>query len=353
MDASSEKKCCTTPNLIAKETRPNAARCGLPLYNGVFASRFLLAINSNNRVNEMLRKVRYWAGIPLVLITTAFIIHKIYINWTMIKVVISQIKVGAALMGMGILSIAITLLGWNWTSVLHCRGINTCRLNCIRTYFLANLIRYIPGGVWHFAGRTLWLSSQGYRLQSAIESLIFEQGLTLVAAIAVGSASLEITLRKPFTLGTTIFSVFLLGLLAAFVATVPKTSRKNLNLQFIERWLILVAGYILFWILYGLATCCFAIAIFDSERLTTYDCIRLIGQTALSWAVGYMIVVVPNGWGVRELAFAHLLSRDFAGNIVFILPVLSRLAQILAEILCGGIFSLLWQLSLRKEPGVS
>jgi len=355
MDAPSETRCCAAKDLVANGTRPNTTQQGFPLHNEGYVGQSLLAINSNNRVSEIVLRVRYWSGISLMLITLAFITYKIYVNWTAINLIISQIKVSAALGGMGILSTAVTLLGWNWISILHYRGIHARRLNCIRVYFLANLTRYIPGGVWHFAGRTLWLLSQGYRPQSVVESLIFEQGLTLTAAIAVGFLSLTIVERSPLLIvGITFFSVFLLVLLAAFAVTDPKTVRKGLNSQSIEGGLILVVRYVLFWILYGLATSCFAAAILEGERLTFLDFTRLIGQAALSWAIGYTIFVVPGGWGIRELAFMHLLSRDFSGSIVFVLPVLSRLAQILAEILCGGAFSLMWWLNLWvRRPKVS
>ncbi|MGB9898058.1 hypothetical protein [Thermanaerothrix sp.] len=303
---------------------------------------------NNNRLTEMVYKVRYWIGVPLVLSVSALIIYRIYTNWTTLKPVISQIKVDLALGGIGILSIAITLLSWNWVSILSFRETHVHRLNCMRAYFLTNLTRYIPGGVWHFAGRTLWLIHQGHNPHSVAESLVFEQGMTLTAAIAVGFMFLDVINWRPLTAGIAVFSVLLLALLAAFAVTAPKTAGKGLQLRFLERWFILIVGYVLFWVLYGLSTICFATAIVG-ERITDFGYIRLIGQSALSWAIGYVIFFVPGGWGVRELAFMHLLSRDFSGSIIFILPVLSRLAQILAELLCGGVFSLLWQLnSLMK-----
>ncbi len=299
----------------------------------------------NNRASEMVYKIRHWIGLSLAISVLAFIIYRIYINWVTIKPTIGQIKVGVALGGMSILSVAVTLLSWNWVSILSFRGIQVHQLNCIRAYFLTNLTRYVPGGIWHFAGRTLWLINQGHNPQSVLESLVFEQVMTLIAAIAVGFICLCLDAWKPLTAGVAVFSILLLALLAAFVATAPKMAGKGFQLRFLGRWLILIVGYVLFWVLYGLSTICFATAIVE-KRITYLGYIQLVGHTALSWAIGYATFFVPGGWGVRELAFMHLLSRNFSGDIILILPVLSRFAQILAELLCGGIFSLLWQLDL-------
>jgi hypothetical protein len=345
MDAPSEAKCYTVKDLIV---RVRMARADITQDRSTLYKIIYLCYNKEGKI---LCSANSWVGILLTLITLAFIIHRAYLNWALIKPAFIQIKVITALESMGILSIAIMLLGWNWISVLQRRGMNINRLDCIRIYFLANLTRYVPGGIWHFAGRTLWLLSQGYRFQSVLESLIFEQGLTLVASIAVGFGALAIIERAMFLVGIASFSVFLLVVLAAFVAAGSKTVRSSLNLRSIRKGLILVVSYILFWVLYGLAISCLAMAILAGGRLTLLSCIRLTGQAALSWAIGYAIFIVPGGWGIRELVFMHFLSHDFPESIVFILPILSRFAQILAEIVCGVAFSLVGWIEFHGKKG--
>lgn len=286
-------------------------------------------------IPEKLHKLQYWIGIPVIAGALAFITYRIWTNWITIGSVISQIKIGVTLKGLGILSLSATLLGWNWVSVLLFCGIQVPRLNGMRAYFLANLARYIPGGIWHFVGRTLWLVSQGHNPQRAVESLVLEQGIILIAGIGTGFVFMRFILLSPLVLG-----FFVLVLLSVLLSVMHGSCERPPWIK----WFVLLVNYIVFWILYGVANLYFAAAIVDDiGTVTDFSPTKIIGQAILSWVVGYVIFFVPGGWGVRELAFMYLLSQDFSGNIVFILPVLSRLAQILAEIICGGFFLLLGQ----------
>lgn len=313
-------------------------------YYGCFFRNEMLS--HNGCVSKKLHKLWYWARILVVFSALIFITHRIWTNWVVIKPVISQIKVGVALEGLGILSLSAALLGWNWVSVLLFRGIRVTRLNGMRAYFLANLARYMPGGIWHFAGRTLWLIGQGYNPQRAVESLVIEQGMILITGVTVGLVFMRLICWSPLFVA----SVFFLSVLFSAL-------RKKCQHSSWVKWGALIVNYAIFWILYGVANLCFATAIVDDIKITNFASIRIVGQAAMSWVVGYIVFFVPGGWGIRELAFMHLLSQDFSGSIVFILPVFSRLAQILAELICGGAFSLLWLLdsSIKNTnpPGIA
>lgn len=294
--------------------------------------------SQNDCLPENLHKFRYWVGIPVAFGTLVFITHRIWTNWIVIRPAISQIKVSMTLEGLALLSLSAALLGWNWVSVLLLCGMRIPRFNGMRVYFLANLTRYMPGGIWHFAGRTLWLIGQGYNSKRVVKSLVIEQGIILITGIAVGLAFMHLICLSPL-----VVTILLLALVSA-LSSVFRVKHWHLSWT---KWFVLIVNYVTFWILYGIAHLCFALAIVNEIGTTNF--VKIIGQAAMSWAVGYIVFFVPGGWGIRELSFMHLLSQDFSGNIVFILPILSRLAQILAELICGGIFSLLWHLDSNNK----
>ncbi|MGQ9494412.1 MAG: hypothetical protein ACUVR2_11750 [Anaerolineae bacterium] len=311
-------------------------------------------LDPNGRLPKILRWLRRWVGIPLALAVLLLIGQQICTGWTTIQTTVSQIRVGWFLAGMGVTALSITLLGWNWISILASRGIQACWPSALAFYLLTNLARYLPGGIWHFAGRTAWLVEQGCKLRGAIESLILEQAMVLASAGAIGFSLLGLAGRMALVGGLGIGAEIMLVLLAG-IAVGWRPSHKGFSYGLrgeIWRWTLLVLSYDLFWIINGFSTICLSAAIVGWERMTPFICVDLVGQTALSWAAGYVVLFVPGGWGVREATFIYLLSYNFSGDIVVILPVLSRLAQILTESVYGAIFPPVWRLVERKRKRV-
>lgn len=319
---------------------------------GSFCNAELL--DPNGCLAKALRWLRRWVGMPLALAVLLLIGQRICTSWATIQTTLSQIRLGWFLAGMGVTALSITLLGWNWISILASRGIQVCCPSALAFYLLTNLARYLPGGIWHFAGRTAWLVEQGCKLRSAIESLILEQTMVLASAGAIGFSLLGLAGRTALVGGLGIGAEITLVLLAG-IATGWRLPYKGLSYRLrgeIRRWALLALSYNLFWIINGFSTICLSAAIVGWERMSPLVCIDLIGQTALSWAAGYVVLFIPGGWGVREATFIYLLSSNFSGDMVIILPALSRLAQILTESVYGAIFPPVWRLVEKKGEAV-
>lgn len=307
-------------------------------------------LGPNGRLSRTLRWLRRWVGMPLAFAMLLLIGQRIYAEWATIQTIVSQIRPGWFLAAIGVIALSITLLGWNWISILASRGIQVYWPSALAFYLLTNLARYLPGGIWHFAGRTAWLAEQGYKLRSGVESLILEQTMVLASAGAIGFSLLGLADHTALMGGLGIGAEITLVLLAG-IAVGWRTPHKGFSYRLrreIYRWALLVLIYNLFWIINGFSTICLSAAIVGWERMSPFI-VHLVGQTALSWAAGYVVLFVPGGWGIREVTFIHLLSYNFSGDIVIILPVLSRLAQILTELVYGAIFPTVWQLVEKKR----
>ncbi len=299
-----------------------------------------------DRVSGMLGQLRWWVGGPAALIVLVLVGRRIYFGWAVVQETVDRVSPTWILMGIVIASVAVAFLGWNWVSVLSNRGVKVCRLDAMKMYFTANLARYVPGGVWHFAGRTLWLTHQGQGLRTAAESLAIEQGITLITAGVIGFFFIYTIYWKLLVIALVVVSGGGAILFAGVRLARPKFWRNKSVRQLWQKWAGLLMDYSLFWILQGLATLCLAAAIAGEDALTVADYTYLTGVTALSWAAGYVVVIIPGGWGVRELIFMELLSREFSSAIVVLLPVLVRLVQITAEMLCVVVF---WVLLGRRK----
>lgn len=315
---------------------------------GSSCSDNLLSLNGHLR--KAFQWLRRWVGVPLAFAMLVFIGQRVFTGWTTIQATASQIRREWLLAGIGLTAASIIMLGWNWIFILIGRGMQVYWPNTMALYLLTNLTRYLPGGIWHFVGRTASLAKQGHGSRSVIASLVLEQMMALTSAGAIGFSLSGLNIHIALAAGLSVFAeivlVLLAGIAAGYVKPIYVRSSKCRRLGL---WTLLTLSYNLFWIVNGSATVCLFAALVGLEETTPFICVTLVGQTALSWAVGYMVLFVPGGWGVREVVFIHLLSRNFSGDVAIILPVLSRLTQILAELLCGTIFLLAWHL-VKKYP---
>ncbi len=313
-------------------------------------------LGPNGHLRKALRWSRRWVGVPLALAMLLFIGQRIYTSWATVQTTVGQIRPGWLLAGTVVTAASIILLGWNWISILISRGIQVSWPNALALYLLSNLARYLPGGIWHFVGRTAWLAERGHKSRSVIESLVLEQTMALASAVAVGFSLSGLTVRTDLAAGLGIVAEAALVMLAGITAGCAKSAHRGLPSRSqgsLWRWAFLVLSYNLFWITNGFATVCLFAALVGWGEISPLACVNLVGQTALSWAAGYVVIFVPGGWGVREAAFIYLLSYNFSGDVAVILPVLSRLVQVLAELVCGTTLPLARHLVEKKREKTS
>jgi hypothetical protein len=203
-------------------------------------------------------------------------------------------------------------------------------LDPVRTfsgYYLSFLPRYIPGTIWGYLGRGEWLARAhaiGYRL-SSIGSLL-EAGSFVATALLIGAIAY---LPAPWSLGIAVL-IALGGVLAW-----PLLARAAAGAGLSRQWpLILLAysAYFVYWVVQGLGLGAICLALGLGRSV---DLLQLTAAAATGWAAGFLTLLVPAGFGVRELSLTYLLTTQWGlppadANLV---AVLSRVCMIVAELL--------------------
>jgi hypothetical protein len=98
-----------------------------------------------------------------------------------------------------------------------------------------------------------------------------------------------------------------------------------------------LAPFVLNWLWYGLASFCWTAAVYPALEVSQLPAV--IGLYTASWAIGFLTLIVPNGWGVRE----GILVAGLTGVLGVPLPaagaaaLLSRLGSILVEAFWAGV----------------
>jgi glycosyltransferase 2 family protein len=220
---------------------------------------------------------------------------------------------------------------------------------------LASLPRYIPGSVWGYLSRSQWLQvTQDVRYSISLQASVLEaaeQGLT---ALAVGVACFGLSQDKSSRWALVVAAT---GLVAAvwliappFVAKVwdrfMKSSPMPDGSQ--KAWAGAIGLQSLLWVIYGVSVLCLCRALSPTSDVTWLEA---TAASSLAWFVGFVIVFVPSGLGIREGVLAAMLAR-FGGLSpadASLVAVVSRLGLFLAEFAWLGVGALLYARRWRKE----
>lgn len=210
-----------------------------------------------------------------------------------------------------------------------------------RMFYLSNLAKYLPGGVWNLVGRVALCSREGYPAATISVSILLEMGCqvcgtTLIALPTLPALSGRGTLASPWLLATLAIAMvlglhpsvsnFVLGIAGrVFRREMPKITVGYLKI------LGMLGLYTLNWILLAVAFATLAAAI-SPDPLDRDHVLILIGAFAVSWNAGVLAFFLPAGLGVREAGLLMLMGASFAPGFPATLALVARLWILVGEI---------------------
>lgn len=210
-------------------------------------------------------------------------------------------------------ALGMTGIGLAWRASLRVLGSEVGLLSTLRGYFVGQLGKYVPGGVWAFIGLGEWARREGIGGVVAYSSVLLSVGSTYLAALLLAATSLPLSgLVRTGVDGPYMLVLLLLPLgftlvhprvVACGLRVVRQVTRREVALQ-APPWgasTLIVLRQVPSWILIGATNLTIASA-FGAHG----DPINIIAATAISWVVGFLALPVPGGIGVREAAFVAL-----------------------------------------------
>jgi uncharacterized membrane protein YbhN (UPF0104 family) len=238
-------------------------------------------------------------------------------------------------------ALGMTSIGWAWRSVMRVLGVDAPLRRVIPWYYVGELGKYVPGGIWPVLGRGELARNGGVPRSRAYASVAMSLGVLYLAAMFVAAAFLPFGLAggggfSPWMLALLALPVGVVALhhevLGRIVVLVGRLTGRQIDLE-IPVWrdsLLLVARYVPTWLLIGTAT-------WAVGRSTTADISypRVMFATILSWVVGFLAVPVPSGAGVRE-AVLYATSGLTKSQSVFT-AVTARIAFVLVDVIGAAI----------------
>jgi len=212
--------------------------------------------------------------------------------------------------------------------------------NILFGYVFTFLPRYIPGSIWGYLTRSEWLAnSHNISYKNSLYVSVLEMVIILISNLALGSIFFYYSSSQILFLFLPIF-IILFSIVTIKYFTNWSLFKNILPNHFIDNidfgtWIIIFSSFITSWVFYGIGLA-FSLNAFTNVFIIDISFLLLsISINSISWIIGFLIIFVPAGLGIREILLNHLLisSLFISANIASIVAVVYRIITLAAEII--------------------
>jgi len=253
-------------------------------------------------------------GIAIAAAGLVFVVRQIVDQWDEVREEIADASWGWLVVAFVVAAVGMTLIALGWVPVLRALGGKLTFAQAVRWYFPGEIGKYVPGGVWPVVGRAELARRGGVRRRVAYPSVALSLVTLYLAAMATVLLALPFAVADERDSSTPFLVLVLLplGLLAlhpkvvgGFLRLVERLTGRELGMA-VPSWramIGLVVRFVPAWVAIGTATWAVARAFTDDAPFAD-----VFVSAVLSWIVGFVLVPVPGGIGVREAVFTATVS---------------------------------------------
>ncbi len=257
----------------------------------------------------------------------------------------------AGLIGVILSCITVYILARNWSNtVSFLADKKDIKTKAVHVYARANISKYIPGSVFQYIERNIFMNESGLdQLDIAVASLTEIFGLLISGIILSSLISLDglknilntydstkiiIVLSALAVIGISVLIVLYLKV-KKFRSIISRMADKRFILLFIKN----LFGYMIVLLILG-AIMLPLYRVLIGFNISLNSMRQILGAYILSWLAGYIFIGVPGGIGVREFVISIMFSDSILGGIILLCAVLQRVSCILGDTLAYIISSI-------------
>jgi glycosyltransferase 2 family protein len=299
----------------------------------------------------------------IVLLALAPFVYATYRQWPDVQAALSKIYWPQLFTALGLLLLFMPLMGFIPWLTLRYLGINRSLARISGLYFISQLAKYLPGGIWAYPGRIVAYETSGIDRLKAIVSVSREVTALFLGAAAFALAG--VVLRLPLQTWMQVATVFgiVCSVVVVFVTQIPKVWQILSRWKFFQksalamlaeaqttfslRWLpVVLLASIIFWLGTGVGFLQLVKAVDPAAPLTWLQATSIF---SLAWCVGFVIFFLPAGFGARELVLTYLLGRFISTGDALAVTLLARFWWMAVEAVYMAMSPLL-VIKKRGEP---
>lgn len=281
------------------------------------------------------KKTLNWLGGLLALLGCIFVFYRLYTYWEQVDLSSFSIFNWLIIFCLVIFySTANILLVVAWQNLLEMLNVKVTFRFAMYAYGVSQLAKYLPGNIFHLAGRQSIGAAVGLPNWPLAKSSIWELAIITITASLFG------TLVLPQIIAG--FSIHLSGLIFSFTVLSIIIITKHLFNKFIS---LAIANYVLFLACSGFTFVAVIGLIINPGKLTLELAISICGAYIIAWIAGLVTPGAPAGIGVRELVLLFTLQQYISESHLLTVLIIGRM------ITCGGdlVLYLIASLLFRNE----
>lgn len=225
-----------------------------------------------------------------------------------------------------------------WRSIMRYLCVELSLRETTEGFMISFLPRYIPGTVWGYLSRSQWLQQDygvGYPL--SLTGSVLEAAAILVTALACVGLTGGPLYGDPWRVVAPGGAIILVGLASLLVPrSVAWAGRRFSRLAFppaprLRAWAVALTLTAPLWLSYAVSVYAVARAVAPAYNI---DLRTSALAASASWAVGFLIIFVPSGIGVREAIMSSILAQAAGLPVAMggLVAVVSRFLLVLAEL---------------------
>lgn len=274
-------------------------------------------------------------------------------QWDRVRDEATELTAGA-LLGAGAAAAAAAIASMlAWRAVLHDLGAPLPAAAGARLFFLAQLGKYVPGGVWPVVTHMELGREYDVRRHRTAAALAVTTALSIVTAALLAAALLPLAAgdrAADYAPLLAVVPLIAVTLHPRVLARILEWGLRRLGREPLERaptWrgvLVATAWLSAMWLLFGGHAWLLARDLGGDGAGLLALC---TGAFAVAWSAGFLFLLTPAGLGVREAALVALLAGEIGASGATVLALASRLLLTAADLALAALAALLARRAAR------
>jgi glycosyltransferase 2 family protein len=292
-------------------------------------------------------------GALLAIVAAVFVGRALVREWDEVRSSLSDASPAWMVVALVLAAAGMTAIAVPWRRALRLLGGDLSWPHTVARYYLGEIGKYVPGGVWPVLGRGELARRAGVGRAAAYSSVALSLVTLYLAAMFLAVLGLPAMIGDGsggYVWVLVLLPLGVVGVHHAVLERVRGLGERALRRPIattIPRWkdtLTLMAMYVPAWLFVGTAT--WAVARGLGQDVAWID---VAPAAVLSWVVGFVLVPVPGGVGVREAAFVAAVSGMDSG-VAAAVAVVARAMFVLVDTL-GALLASGWLARHRLSGG--
>ncbi|MCS5512542.1 flippase-like domain-containing protein [Curtobacterium flaccumfaciens pv. betae] len=335
--------------------QPTGSAAGSPDPLDTSADAAIGAVPTTGRRARVLTVVKWVAAV----VALAFLVWSIARQWDDISRDFVRLDAGTIVLGVAATIVALVANMLSWRAMMSASGFRVRLAAASSIFFVGQLGKYIPGGVWSIAAQAELGRAHGLQRTGSAVAALASMLVSMVTAAVVGIVAVLLASSTGFAtfwwliplivVGLVCLTPPVLGRLIAVAFRILRRPAQDTTLTWTGTVKSLVWSLVM-WLAYGVQAT-LVLRVFGADSPTLFPV--AVGAYAVAWLVGFVVVIAPAGIGPREGILVLLLGSVAGGSAPLALAVISRVFMTIGDVVLAGVGALLAARHRRKTAAAA